>query len=630
MCGINGFLSRRGARQGELAERVAAMNSAIEHRGPDGSGVFERTGVALGHQRLAIIDLTEAGAQPMHSSDGLLSVVFNGEIYNYLELMQELQRQGCVFRSHSDTEVILHAYRIWGEACVQRFNGMWAFALWDEREGKLFASRDRLGVKPFFFVEQGDELLFSSEIAGLRAVKPLNEANLAKLHDYLAYGYRTNNGETMFQGVRELLPGHQMVWRLGGREPELKRYWSLDEARVALPPAGERAEAFAELLRDAVRLRFRSDVPVALLQSGGIDSSVICTVVNDEIEAGHLGGLDTVTAFTATHPGHAYDEADNVRALMRTCPHIRSVELTPGGEALAQDYRAYVRAMQEPMSSAPSYAHWKLMQAVRAQGIKVVINGQGADEALAGYGYYIRGYRMLDVLQTRPGAAWAEAQAICENMPFGWCGLATQTVKAMMGRRLASQLRARFIEGSSPMLSPAFRQAHAGYLPDLAMVGGGRNLDTHLRGQLHDYGFNQILHYEDQSSMSQGIEIRSPFVDYRLMELAFSLPDEDKFSGGVTKKILRDAFRPRVPRQIIDAKVKLGFATPFADWLKGSALQAFVRELVASPSFRQRSIWRAEPLAARLRDPEAALKGFPAWRFIMAALWLEEFGITNA
>lgn len=630
MCGINGFLTRGAARQGELGGRVAAMNGAIAHRGPDGSGVFERSGVALGHQRLAIIDLSDAGAQPMHSADGTLTVVFNGEIYNYLELMQELQRLGCVFRSHSDTEVILHAYRAWGEACVQRFNGMWAFALWDEREGKLFASRDRLGVKPFFYVEQGDELLFSSEIAGLRAVRALTEANLAKLHDYLAYGYRTNNGETMFQGVRELLPGHQLVWRLAGRGLEARRYWNLDEARVALPPPGERVEAFAELLRDAVRLRFRSDVPVALLQSGGIDSSVICTVVNDEIEAGHLGPLDTVTAFTATHPGHAYDEADNVRALMRSCPHIRSVELTTGGEALAQDYRAYVRAMQEPMSSAPSYAHWKLMQAVRAQGIKVVINGQGADEALAGYGYYIRGYRMLDVLQTRPGEAWAEARAMRANMPFGWGGLASQTLKAMMGRRLASQLRARFIEGSSQMLSPAFREAHAGYLPDLRMVGGGRNLDTHLRGQLHDYGFNQILHYEDQSSMSQGIEIRSPFVDYRLMELAFSLPDDDKFSGGVTKRILRDAFRARVPGQIIDAKLKLGFATPFADWLKGPALQAFVRDLVASPGFRQRSLWRAGPLAAKLQDPQAALQGFPAWRFIMAALWLEEFGITNA
>lgn len=565
----------------------------------------------------------------MQSADGALTLVFNGEIYNYVELKRELSELGCHFRSHSDTEVILHAYRVWGESCVRRFNGMWAFALWDERERRLFASRDRLGVKPFFFMENGDELLFSSEIAGLRAARPLNEANLAKLHDYLAYGYRTNNGETMLQGVRELLPGHKMIWSLDGRL-EMRRYWSLEESQVALPPPAERSQALAALLRDAVALRFRSDVPVALLQSGGIDSSVICTIVNDEIDAGRLGPLDTVTAFTATHPGHAYDEAANVRSLMATCPHIRSVELTPGGEALAHDFRAYVRAMQEPMGSAASYAHWKLMEAVRGQGIKVVINGQGADEAFAGYGFYIRGYRMLDLLQTNPLAALREARSIRANMPFGYGGLAAQTVKAMLGRRWASRLRANLVEGSTSVLAPAFRKQHVDYLPDLPMVGGGGNLDRHLRGQLHDYGFNQILHYEDQSSMSHGIEIRSPFVDYRLMEFAFALSDEDKFSGGITKKILREAFRPRVPAQIIDAKVKLGFATPFADWLRGETLQTFVRQLVDTPSFKDRTLWRAGPLAAKLTDPQAALHGFPSWRFIMAALWMEEFGVTNA
>jgi len=630
MCGINGILTRKEVDPRELRERVEAMNAAIAHRGPDGGGSFVRPGVALGHRRLSIIDLSDAGAQPMHSADGALTLIFNGEIYNYLELAVELQAKGCVFRSQSDSEVILHAYRVWGDDCVQRFNGMWAFAIWDERQQRLFVSRDRLGVKPFFYVEQGRELIFSSEVAGLRSVMPLNEAHLGKLHDYLAYGYRTNNGDTLLKRVQELRPGHNLVWKLDGSSVHVSRYWDLNNTRLSLPPHAERREAFAELLKDAVRLRFRSDVPVALLQSGGIDSSVICAIVNDEIEAGRLSGLKSVTAFTATHPGHAYDEAGNVRRLMESCPHIRSVELTTGGDGLAQDFAAYTRAMQEPMGSAASYAHWKLMQAVRARGIKVVINGQGADEALAGYGFYIRGYRMLDLLQTHPLAALQEARAIRANMPFGYGGLVAQTVKAMMGRRMASRLRARLVEGSSEMLAPQFRSEQASYLPDLSMVRGGGNLDRHLRGQLHDYGFNQILHYEDQSSMSHGIEIRSPFVDYRLMEFAFSLSDEEKFSKGVTKKILRDAFRGRVPSEIIDSKVKLGFATPFPEWLKGDALQSFVRRLTSTPSFKDRTIWRAAPLAAKLTDPMAALRGFPSWRFIMTALWLEEFGVTNA
>ncbi|ALT78064.1 hypothetical protein AT984_13605 [Paucibacter sp. KCTC 42545] len=267
--------------QPQLQEQITAMNLAIAHRGPDGEGTFVRPGIALGHRRLAILDLSEAGAQPMHSADGNFTLVFNGEIYNYLELAQELQAKGYVFNSHSDTEVILHAYREWGELCVQRFNGMWAFALWDAAQQKLFASRDRLGVKPFFYLQSEEQFIFSSEIAGIRAVNPVKEANLGKLHDYLAYGYRTNNGETFFKGILELKPGYAMTAQ--GGQFSFKRFWDINEVKPeqGLPAPGERVAAYADLLHDAVRLRFHSDVPVALLQSGGIDSSVICTIVND-------------------------------------------------------------------------------------------------------------------------------------------------------------------------------------------------------------------------------------------------------------------------------------------------------------------------------------------------------------
>ena len=626
MCGINGILHLKIADSTPLPQQIEAMNLAIAHRGPDGEGVFVRAGIALGHRRLAILDLSEAGAQPMHSADGSLILVFNGEIYNYLELAEELHAKGHVFRSRTDTEVILHAYREWGDDCVQRFNGMWAFALWDAAKGRLFASRDRLGVKPFFFLKTDEQFVFSSEIAGIRAVHAGREANLGKLHDYLAYGYRTNNGETFFKDIFELKPAHNLVSE--GGEISVSRYWELKPER-AEPTSAPRVAAYAELLRDAVRLRFRSDVPVALLQSGGIDSSVICTIVNDEIDA-HRLGMESVTAFTATHPGHAFDESAPVRELMKTCPHIRSVELSPNGDTLAADCLGYVRAMQEPMGSAASFAHWKLMQEMRREGIKVVINGQGADEALAGYGQYIRGYRVLDLLQTRPGAALAEAQAIRRQMPWGYASLAAQTLKAVLGRRAASRFRARYIERSLGVLSEDFKRAQHNYLPDLAMSWDGTNLDRHLRSQLQDYGLNQILNYEDQSAMSQGIEIRSPFVDYRLMEFAFALPDESKFSGGITKKILRQAFSHRVPDSIINSKVKLGFSIPFADWMQRPALQQLVHKLVSSDSFKSRKIWNADKLAAILTDPRSAASGFPVWRFLMTALWLDEYGICNA
>jgi asparagine synthase (glutamine-hydrolysing) len=627
MCGINGLIVTAQLAPGGAVPRaeIVAMNAALAHRGPDGEGEYLEPGVALGHRRLSIIDLSDAGHQPMFNEDGSLVLVFNGEIYNYRELIPELQAAGHVFRSRSDSEVILHAYEQWGEDCVQRFNGMWAFALWDSRRKRLFASRDRLGVKPMCYLHRNGRFIFSSEATGILAVEPVRQANLDKLYSYLAYGYRVNDGQTMFAGIQELPPGHSGVLEDG--HFRVRRYWTLP-AGAEPPPAAQRVEAFTELLRDAVRLRFRSDVPVALLQSGGLDSSVICTVVNDEIDAGRLG-FDSVTGYTAVHPGHPFDETAPVRALMATCPHVRSVELQPDSSSLAQRLPDFVRRMQEPLASATSYAHWCLMQAIHAQGIKVVINGQGSDEALAGYGGLISGYRLLDLLLSSPRSMLSEARSMHSLMGLPWTYLAAQTAKAMLGRTAASAWRARRSEGGANVLADAFTQAHSHANPEVPATLTPNNLDRHLRTQLLQYGFNQILHYEDQSSMSESIEIRSPFIDYRLMEFAFSLPLEDRFSGGVTKKILRQAFGSRLPPMIADNHRKLGFATPFAEWSATPGFRSFVQDLTASPEFRNRRIWNSSALADRLNHAGAAATGFPVWRFISAELWFRAFGISN-
>ena len=403
MCGITGIVDPQAQCASALEALVERMTCAIAHRGPDGAGHFADAHAALGHRRLAILDLSDAAAQPMSSEDGALVLAFNGEIYNFVELRTELAALGHRFTSSGDTEVLLKAFQQWGPACVQRFNGMWAFAIWDRRSRTLFLSRDRLGVKPLYYTEQGGRLYFASEIAALRAVLDLREANAAKLHDYLAYGYRTNDGETFFARVNELPPGLHLHWREGRAVQTC--YWSLPERQQPLSreQAGERLH---ELLADSVRLRFRSDVPVALLQSGGIDSSILATLVNDAIENGSLPASD-VTAYSAVFPGHAMDESAAIRALLATCPHIKGVSLTADASHVAEEFGAYCLAMQEPMGSAASFVHWKLMQQVRAAGTKVVINGQGSDEAWAGYGTYIRGYRLLDLLQTHPAGPWA-------------------------------------------------------------------------------------------------------------------------------------------------------------------------------------------------------------------------------
>lgn len=627
MCGLNGIVDLDPARAPPLDMRaaIAAMNQALAHRGPDGEGHHLEDGLALGHRRLAIVDTSAAGAQPMRSADGHLVLVFNGEIYNHVELAQELTALGHVMRTRSDTEVILHAYARWGDACVQRFNGMWAFALWDRRQQRLLCSRDRLGVKPFVHAHHQGRWWFSSEAAGLRAVLPLHHANLGKLHEFLAWGYRREDGRSFFDGVSELPPGHNLVVQHG--RLSLQRYWSLPEGADPGPPA-QRAQHLHDLLADAVRLRLRSDVPVALLQSGGLDSSAIAVCVNALAAAGATAGRP-VQAFTSVHPGHASDESAVVARLMQGLPHLQWVPLQPPGHVLAAQLPAYVDALQEPQASATSFAHWTLMQAVRAQGLKVVLNGQGADEALAGYGVLVAGYRLLDLLLRRPRRAAAEAAALHRVLGLGWGSLLAQTAKAALGRRAASLWRGWVAEGGARVLRLPPGHALAAVLPEVPMSLAPVNLDRHLRTQLLHYGFGQILHYEDRSAMSQGVEIRSPFIDVRLMEFAFSLPDADKLSGGRTKRLLRQAFAQALPAEIVDAGHKIGFATPADQWLSAPGMQAWLQGLVADPAFRQCGLWRADALARRLLAPGAAASGFPVWRFAVTALWLRRMGITN-
>ena len=557
-------------------------------------------------------------------------LVFNGEIYNYLELIPELKAAGHLFHSQSDTEVILHAYEQWGAECVHRFNGMWAFALWDRRKRELFVSRDRFGVKPFYFHQGESAFTFSSEPVGLRAAGCMNgRADLTKVHAYLAYGYRIADGRTFFDGIEELRPGHSGVVTADGSFRSWPHWQLPAPGSQAVPEPGERTEMFRALLADAVRLRFRSDVPVALLQSGGLDSSAICATVNDEIAAGRLGPTG-VTAFTAVYPGQPQDESGPVKDLMASCAHVRSTLLEPKGETLGAGMEDFVRRMQEPVASSTSFVHQQIMAAVRQQGIKVVINGQGADEALAGYGRYIVGYRLLDLLQTNPAVALQEARAMHHLMGFGFAQLVMQTAKAMMGRRAASAYRARRVEQTATVLDPQFHGRHQDELPEVAMQRGGGNLRHHLRSQLQTFGFNQILHYEDQSSMSESIEIRSPFIDYRLMEFAFALPDDALFSRGVTKRVLREAFKDRLPGSILNNHRKIGFATPFESWIREPGSRSLVQSLVSSPEFRSRRIWRSDRLAQVLQDAGATARGFPTWRFLNMELWLRQNGITNA
>ncbi|MGH3129572.1 MAG: asparagine synthase (glutamine-hydrolyzing), partial [Gaiellaceae bacterium] len=387
MCGICGVVAL--GRPGD-AETVERMASELDHRGPDGRGEFNDENVALGFRRLAIIDLSDAGMQPFASEDGRMRLLHNGEVYNYRELRAELEAKGHRFRSATDTEVILAAYREWGERCVERFNGMWALALWDADSRTLFCSRDRFGVKPFYYRHHGGRFAFASELKAFRAdpQTPL-EANERAVRDYIEQGYLDHTEETFFAGIVRLPPAHSLTFGPAGLRRW--RYWRLAPRE---PEPGDPAPRLRELFLDAVRLRLRSDVPVGTCLSGGIDSSAIACGVDHllrtEAENARPVG-ERQRTFTAWFADPGFDERPYAEAVVeRIRADAHWISFTDSD--VVASLPAIVEAQDEPFGSTSIVAQWYVMRAASEAGLKVMLDGQGADEVLAGYHGYLGAY----------------------------------------------------------------------------------------------------------------------------------------------------------------------------------------------------------------------------------------------
>ena len=627
MCGINGILYFKDFKKDEsvsfFENNISGMNEAIAHRGPDGNGMFISYPVCLGHRRLSIIDLSEEAGQPMFNEDRSLVIVFNGEIYNYTELIPDLKSKGHIFRTKSDTEVILHSYEEYGTDCVNRFNGMWAFAIYDINKKILFASRDRFGVKPFYYYKDDSQFIFSSEIKAVLKIKDINEANHGKVFDYLAYGYKTSNGDTFFKYINELKPAHNII--IQDDKAEIKKYWDFKNEEYH---GNDIKEKLNYLLYDSVKIRFRSDVPVSILLSGGLDSGII-TRITDELIDDHQLKENEVTAFSAVFPGFMYDESKTVKEFIQTCKHIKSVEITPGNDNLLTSVNDFVYGMGEPVFSTTSFAHYILMKEIKKNCVKVVMNGQGADEAWCGYGRYFIGYFLLDILMSGPQEFISQMNSISDKMKYSYKFILQQTLKAILSRRYGSYLRAKYNEKIIDCLSFDFFRNNYKYIsnPEYRKLSSG-NLSGYMKYNIQYQGFNQILHYEDHSSMQSSIEMRSPFIDYRLMELAFSLNDKVKFDNGVTKKILREVFKEKLPQSVINNHLKIGFMTPFDNWMDQENTITFLNELLNSDSFNSKRIFDPGKIREKFYRKNIN-RDFPFWRLINLELWSQAYGIRN-
>lgn len=611
MCGIAGYISTHGAEV--PTDLIQRMTDAVAHRGPDGAGMWREGPVAFGHRRLAILDLSELGHQPMVDEGSGRVITFNGEIYNYVEIRQTLIEHGYCFRSHSDTEVILKAYDFWGEQCVERFNGMWAFAIYDPCRNVVFCSRDRFGVKPFYFVETGQGFAFGSEIRQLLPLLPSVKADMGVLVGFLFARVAEHTERTFFHDVRKLTGGHNLVLDLATRQFSIHRYFSLRMRQEYAEMDEEQAlERFDTLFDDAIQLRLRSDVQVGTCLSGGMDSSSIATRA---AQSYRRESQQDFSAITAISEDPATDESEFARLVVEAS-RLKWLTVKPTYEDFRAAIGTVVRAQEEPFASASIFMQYFVMREARRAGIPVLLDGQGGDETLLGYDRYFADHLLQSLRHFRLKQVCAVVSGLVQN---GRPGASRALVRNLLYFH-APLLRRLSMRGQSALLRPQWRKFAAAVEEEKK---NDCNLFELQKHELECSNLPALLRYEDKNSMAHSIETRLPFLDYRVVELATSLTVDLKLRQGWGKYLLRKTMDLRMPARIVWRKHKFGFEAPEARWMHLHSDS--ICETIAS-SHLLREIFLPKALEEkRLRKMK---QGF-LWRLYSVALWEREFGVQS-
>ena len=623
MCGIAGIFDPAGGLGEQDAVVLRAMTRTLTHRGPDDEGYFVNPWVGLGHRRLSIIDLA-TGRQPLGNEDGSVSVIFNGEIYNYPDLTRALEDKGHVFKTHSDTEAIVHAYEEWGVSCLDRFRGMFAFAVWDQRQRRLFLARDRLGKKPLYYGIVDGKLIFGSEIKALLAFPGMDRSlDLQAVSDYLSLLY-VPSPKTIFRQARKLQPGHYL---LAGRDGvAVRRYWDVSFAPGS--PDGNPAQRVAELLHEAVAMRLRSDVPLGAFLSGGLDSSAV---------VGLMARAMTSPVITSSigFPDDAFNELAYARQVAEHF-HTEAHEHMVTPDAM-QVLDTLIWHYDEPFGDSSAVPTFYVSQLARRH-VTVALSGDGGDENFAGYRRYYFDVRENKVRNAIPAvlrrplfAALGALYPKADYLPQVFRGKAflSNVARTPWGAYFHS-VSGIHAEDKSRLLSGNAHAALAGYdsaalFEDLYHVADGP--DSLARIQYIDFRTylpDDILAKVDRASMANSLEVRCPLLDHRVVEHMASLPSRLKMSGTRTKLILKEAIRGLLPDEIVNRK-KMGFAVPVGAWLRRD-LQPLVSEYVIEGT-RHHSLfdaavlrkWNAEHRSG-LRDRTTEL-----WGILIFNLWYDRF-----
>jgi asparagine synthase (glutamine-hydrolysing) len=579
MCGIAGIWRFNG--QKIETEELKTFTDSLVHRGPDGAGyeILDDGRLGLGQRRLSILDTSELAAQPMYYAEGKYTIVYNGEVFNFLELRSELQAKGYTFRSESDTEVILAAWAEWGKECLHRFNGMWAFAIWDNERKELFLARDRFGVKPLYYIHKPDAFFaFASETHAFRLIHGhTREFDLdhvaATLKDTLVL---EGSGCTIFKDTWQLLPGHCMLLSQGAQTIRQQRWYNILEHKRPVPASYEEQVAeFRALFEDACRIRLRSDVPVASALSGGLDSSAVyCMVhhIKKKYGDGERESGNWQKAITASFPGTDMDEVEYARIVAKHVGEENWHCITNQFDTLSSLMEVTTR-QYDAISPTPIASIHPVYQGIRQNGVVVSLDGHGADEMLYGYRY-----TLFDLFAYH---AWMGENSRANEIAGILTELYAHDRRQPIADRLKKQLeKATKVRGSlkhriKQFLKPDKENTD---VPDrrqgLKLPPADHYNFSHLsldERVLYEsyflYSLPTLLCNFDRASMFNHVEVRMPFMDYRLVEYCFSLPPESKLGGGYTKRILRDAMKGIVPEEILTRTFKIGIAAPFKDWL---------------------------------------------------------------
>jgi len=597
MCGISGFT---------WADRtlVERMNEVNGFRGPDDSGTFIDDRVSLGHTRLAIIDLSPRGHQPMVSPDGGLRITYNGEIYNFQELREELIQRGHRFTSTSDTEVILHAWEEYGAACLNRFNGMWAFCLYDGR--RLILARDRFGVKPLYYYEDQEKLIFSSMIRAILLHGIETSPDDRVIMEYLAFNLEDHTPATFFRNIRALPPGHYLEYDLTSRRSTLNR-WYFPRARGAGDAGGVR-----DLFLRSVRRRTVADVPIGSCLSGGIDSSAIVATLDTILEV-------PFSTFSLVIPGHPSDESTYIREVGRhtkTRQHFTTVDV----ETFLSDFRDFICAQEEPVIGLSPYGQYRVMRLAHENGAKVLLDGQGGDEVYAGYPYYST-FHFIDLL--RKGRLLTLVRGIFTTCRTGHDLLTpAMFLFLLLPRRLQYFIWKRGINAwvNHRFLEECFDTPRD---PRWNRMSFREALSLTFRATTIPH----LLRWEDKNSMRWSVETRLPFLDVDIVEASLDLPAELLIEHGMTKVIFRKAMKDLIPEKILARTDKIGFDTPMSEFFRDERLVTFCRGILSSEPFRNRPYWKWDEVE---RLFEAHVDGktdasLVIWKVINLELWLRMF-----